>query len=88
MITLVICLTTLTLCNALISLPSLHRLTSHKLHATTTPTKNDDKIGWDSHKAIESIPDSLVRTIDGNDGIRRKFEQLCRNAQVQTHAAS
>lgn len=39
-------------------------------------------IGWDSHKAVDSIPESLVRTIDGNAGMRKKFEQLCRNAQV------
>lgn len=42
----------------------------------------DNVIGWDSHKAVESISDSLVRTIDGNTGMRKKFEQLCRNAQV------
>jgi coproporphyrinogen III oxidase len=42
----------------------------------------DNVIGWDSHKAVDSIPDSLVRTIDGNAGMRKKFEQLCRNAQA------
>lgn len=45
----------------------------------------DEKLGWDSHKAIDLIPDTLVRTIDGNDSMRRKFEQLCRTAQVTTH---
>ena len=40
-------------------------------------------LGWDSHKAIDLIPESLVRTIDGNDTMRRKFEALCRNAQVR-----
>jgi coproporphyrinogen III oxidase len=39
-------------------------------------------IGWDSHKAVDNIPESLVRTIDGNAGMRKKFEQLCRNAQA------
>jgi hypothetical protein len=39
-------------------------------------------LGWDSHKAIDAIPDSLVRTIDGNESMRRKFEALCRNAQA------
>jgi len=33
----------------------------------------DDKIGWDSHSAIDDIPE----TIDGNDSMRRKFELLC-----------
>jgi len=41
----------------------------------------DDKIGWDSHSAIDDIPETLVRTIDGNDSMRRKFELLCRTAQ-------
>lgn len=40
-------------------------------------------IGWDSHKAIDAIPDSLCKTIDGNDSMRRRFESLCRNAQMQ-----
>ncbi len=38
-------------------------------------------LGWDSHKAVDSIPDTLVRSIDGNDSMRRKFEILCRGAQ-------
>jgi hypothetical protein len=42
----------------------------------------DDKIGWDSHSAIDDIPETLVRTIDGNDSMRRKFELLCRTAQA------
>lgn len=49
---------------------------------STTTAKTSDKIGWDSHTAIDSIPDSLVREIDGNESMRRKFEQVCRNAQV------
>lgn len=51
--------------------------------ATTSTSRTDDKIGWDSHKAVESIPDTLVRVIDGNDSMRRKFEELCRSAQVR-----
>lgn len=43
---------------------------------------SSSSIGWDSHTAIDSIPDSLVRSIDGNASMRRKFEQVCRNAQV------
>lgn len=49
------------------------------LKSTDTSSSN---IGWGSHKAVESIPDSLVKTIEGNDSMRRKFEALCRNAQV------
>ena len=51
--------------------------------ATATDEQSKSGIGWDSHKAIDSIPDSLVRTIDGNDSMRRKFELLCRTAQVK-----
>jgi len=47
----------------------------------------DEKLGWDSHTAIDSIPDTLVRTIDGNDSMRRKFELLCRNAQASICSA-
>jgi hypothetical protein len=39
-------------------------------------------IGFDTHKAVEKIPETLVRTIDGNDSMRRKFESLCREWQV------
>ena len=47
-----------------------------------TATKAEQSIGWDSHKAIDAIPESLVRTIDGNESMRRKFEALCRTQQV------
>lgn len=43
------------------------------------------KIGWNSHKAVESAPDSLVRDgesgPEGNYPMRAKFEQMCRKAQ-------
>mmetsp|Transcript_20799 Transcript_20799/g.29357 ORF Transcript_20799/g.29357 Transcript_20799/m.29357 type:complete len:393 (+) Transcript_20799:147-1325(+) len=42
-------------------------------------------IGWDSHKPVESVPDSLVREGDGPDGnypMRSKFEKMCRDAQI------
>lgn len=51
-----------------------------RLAATTETEKSG--LGWDSHKAIDDIPDSLVKTIEGNDGMRRRFEQMCRSAQV------
>lgn len=44
-------------------------------------------LGWDSHKAIDEIPQSLVNAIEGNESMRRKFEQLCRNAQNSICAA-
>jgi len=43
-------------------------------------------IGWDSHKAVESIPDSLVREGDGPEGnfpMRSRFEKMCRDAQLE-----
>ena len=55
-----------------------------KLFATTASTEQAKSgLGWDSHKAIEAIPDSLVKSIEGNESMRRKFEELCRNAQVR-----
>lgn len=42
-------------------------------------------IGWDSHNAVDAIPDSLVREGDGPDGnfpMRSKFEKMCREAQL------
>ena len=57
-----------------------------RLFSSTSPTEEQKKsgLGWDSHQAIEEIPESLVRTIDGNDSMRRKFEALCRGAQVNS----
>lgn len=54
--------------------------------AATTAEQKQSGIGWDSHKAVDNIPESLVRTIDGNDSMRRKFEALCRNAQVYLYS--
>lgn len=60
-------------------IPSSHLLLSSHV---TSSTKTPDVIGWDTHKAIDAIPESLVRVIDGNESMRRKFEILCRSAQV------
>ena len=38
-------------------------------------------IGWDSHVPIASAPDSLVRGVEGNESMRRRFEAMCRDAQ-------
>jgi hypothetical protein len=39
---------------------------------------------FDSHTLLDKIPESLVKSIEGNDGMRRKFEQLVRRAQVSS----
>ena len=54
------------------------------VEANSDSAVEQSKIGisWDSHKAIESIPGALVKSIEGNDSMRRKFEMLCRSAQV------
>lgn len=36
-----------------------------------------------NHQAVDTIPDTLVRSLEGSDGMRRKVESLCRNAQVR-----
>jgi len=43
-------------------------------------------LGWDSHSAVDSIPDSLVREGDGPEGnfpMRSRFEKMCRDAQLE-----
>jgi len=69
-------------------------ITTTKGTKTETKEENEGKkaenpppvnIGWDSHKPVESIPDSLVREGDGPDGnypMRSKFEKMCREAQL------
>lgn len=32
-------------------------------------------------QAVETVPQSLVRELEGNDSMRAKFEALCRKAQ-------
>jgi len=72
--------------SSILAIPSIDRLKT-KLSASTTSAQSEQAqsgIGWDSHEAIQSIPESLVKTIDGNETMRRKFEQLCRRSQVPT----
>ena len=38
-------------------------------------------LGFDSHKAVESAPDSLCRDGTANTEMRAKFEKMCREAQ-------
>jgi len=72
--------------STILTRPSIHRSKTN-LSASITSAQSEQAqsgIGWDSHEAIEAIPESLVKTIDGNETMRRKFEQLCRRSQVQT----
>jgi len=69
---------------------TLSGVSSSKLSmsATADEKKTDAppaNIGWNSHKPVETVPDSLVREGDGPDGnypMRAKFEKMCRDAQV------
>lgn len=43
-------------------------------------------LGWNSHEAVDKVPDSLVKEGDGPDGnypMRAKFEKMCRDAQIE-----
>jgi coproporphyrinogen III oxidase len=64
------------------------------LHASTAETETEGKkapedappvnLGWNSHQAVDSVPDSLVKEGDGPEGnypMRSKFEKMCREAQ-------
>jgi hypothetical protein len=48
----------------------------------------DNNNQFDNHLSVTNIPDSLVKSIDGNDSMRKKFEQLCRRSQVSLLHAS
>lgn len=39
-------------------------------------------IGWNSHEAVDEVPESLVKELDGNYPMRSKFEKMCREAQI------
>jgi coproporphyrinogen III oxidase len=43
-------------------------------------------LGWDTHKAVDEAPESLVRDqdggLEGNYPMRAKFEKMCRDAQI------
>jgi len=42
---------------------------------------SEGNIGWDSHVAISEAPATLVRGVEGDESMRRKFEAMCREAQ-------
>lgn len=70
------------------NLPGCSATTSSPPGAQTNkadPSSDGVSLGWNSHVAIDSAPDTLVRGTDlgtpGNEGMRRKFEAMCRTAQ-------
>lgn len=58
---------------------------------TTAATEKKEapstNLGWNSHKAVEAAPETLVRDgesgPEGNNPMRLKFEQMCREAQIK-----
>mmetsp|Transcript_26971 Transcript_26971/g.27458 ORF Transcript_26971/g.27458 Transcript_26971/m.27458 type:complete len:408 (-) Transcript_26971:30-1253(-) len=60
--------------------------TTKKIEGKKVENAPPVNIGWDSHSAVEKVPDSLVREGDGPDGnypMRSKFEKMCREAQLK-----
>ena len=51
-------------------------------HITVILTTTFLFLSHPSHQAIDKIPDSLTKAIEGNDSMRKKFEEACRFAQV------
>ena len=45
------------------------------------PSKPGSELSWDSHSYVDDAPDTLVRGVEGNESMRRKFELMCREAQ-------
>ena len=43
--------------------------------------KPGSELSWDSHSYVDDAPDTLVRGVEGNESMRRKFELMCREAQ-------
>jgi len=70
--------------------PSRSRLFSTETEGKKAENAPAVNLGWDSHKAVEAVPDSLVREEDGPEGnypMRAKFERLCREAQISITSA-
>lgn len=62
---------------------SMHKQTIVSLRGGLRMSDNSSGLGWNSHQAIDEIPESLCKTIDGDDSMRRRFEALCRQAQMK-----
>jgi len=71
--------------NAFVFSTSAPSRTTPTLRSTTE--ENPVSIGWDSHVPIEAAPESLVRGVEGDEGMRRRFEAMCREAQTKICAA-
>lgn len=54
---------------------------SHAASTDKSTEENPVSIGWDSHVPIDSAPETLVRGVEGNESMRRRFEAMCRAAQ-------
>jgi len=72
------------------SLPMAKTSTEEKKDAKEEEKRKEappTNLGWNSHKAVEQIPDSLVRDgesgPEGNYPMRAKFEKMCREAQIK-----
>jgi len=85
----ILCFAAASLANGFGVTPSVLRAGSQmRMSSTETEEKKEAppvNIGWDSHKPVEKVPESLVREGDGPDGntpMRAKFEQMCREAQI------
>lgn len=72
------------------SLPMAKTSTEEKKDAKEEEKKKEappTNLGWNSHKAVEQIPESLVRDgesgPEGNYPMRAKFEKMCREAQIK-----
>jgi coproporphyrinogen III oxidase len=48
---------------------------------------SEGNIGWDSHVPVAAAPATLVRGLEGDESMRRKFEAMCRDAQNSICAA-
>lgn len=71
-------------CSLLASVSSFKMPSSLLKAASLKASPTHDAPGFDTHKAVETIPASLVKEIDGNDSMRKKMETLVRSAQVCT----
>mmetsp|Transcript_15403 Transcript_15403/g.19308 ORF Transcript_15403/g.19308 Transcript_15403/m.19308 type:complete len:390 (-) Transcript_15403:464-1633(-) len=88
-------------CNAFVTpTSSLRNLNHQKISqqrslicmSTAAPDKKKEDtpeggIGWNSHQAVDAVPESLCKELDGNDSMRVKMEQMLREAQDKICAA-
>mmetsp|Transcript_36869 Transcript_36869/g.57558 ORF Transcript_36869/g.57558 Transcript_36869/m.57558 type:complete len:387 (-) Transcript_36869:311-1471(-) len=51
------------------------------------PDTPEGGIGWNTHQAVDQVPESLCKELDGNDSMRVKMEQMLREMQDKITAA-